>query len=361
MGSAALIWFMALNSTGFERYSRQILFAPLGEAGQAKLARAQVAIVGCGALGTAQADLLARAGVGDLRLIDRDYVEASNLQRQTLYEEADAEAASPKAAAAARLRRINSGIAVEGLVADLTPANVRELLSGRDLLLDGTDNLETRYLINDYAVEQGLPWIYGAAVASRALTFTIRPGRTACLECLFPGLEAGGLEAPPEPVMATCDTAGVLSWVVSWVAALQVAEAIKLLTGAEAALRGSLLSADLWTNEFRELQRPLRDPDCRACGRRDFIHLRGEQRAVVTLCGRNAVQIHEHRRPLALAELAERLRPQGEVRGNALAVRFLPAAPAGLEMTIFADGRALIKGTTDPGVARSLYARYVGS
>jgi adenylyltransferase/sulfurtransferase len=343
-----------------ERYSRQVLFAPLGEAGQAKLAAARAAIVGCGALGTAQADLLARAGVGHLRLIDRDYVEPSNLQRQTLFDEEDARQGLPKAIAAQRrLRAVNSGIEIEAAVADVEPGNIEKLLAAGgqvELMLDGTDNLETRYLLNDFAVARGLPWIYGAAVGARGMTFTVLPGETACLECIFPAAGDGGGEA-----METCDTAGVLGWTVSWVAALQVAEAVKLLAGDRAALRGSLLSADLWRNEFRELARPARDGACRCCARRDFVHLRGEGRAAVTLCGRNAVQIHEHRRPLDLAALAVRLRPHGVVRDNAFALRFVPTAPAGMEMMIFPDGRSLIKGTTEPGVARSLYARYVGS
>ncbi len=341
------------------RYSRQLLFAPIGPEGQRRLAAARVAIVGCGALGTAQADLLARAGVGAgtgwLRLIDRDDVEASNLQRQTLFDEADAAAGLPKAVAAqGRLSRVNSGIRIEPAVADLTPANAEELLGGNDVILDGTDNAETRYLLNDFAVARGVPWVYGAAVASRGLTFTVIPGETACLACVFPG------EPELAPITDTCETSGVLSWVVSWVAAVQTAEAVKLLVGDRSALRPTVLSCDLWRNQFRELE-PARDSECRACARRDFIHLRGEGRAAVTLCGRNAVQIHEHRQKLDLAALADRLRGVGEVRGNAWALRFFPAAPAGMEMTIFPDGRALIKGTVDAGVARSLYARYIGA
>jgi adenylyltransferase/sulfurtransferase len=338
------------NST---RYSRQILFGPIGREGQKRLAEARIALVGCGALGAAQADLLARAGVGHLRLIDRDYVEASNLQRQTLFDEADAAAGLPKAIAAQqRLHRVNSSITIEPVVSDLTPANAEELLGGAALILDGTDNAETRDLINDFAVARQVPWIYGAAVAARGMTFTVRPGETACLACIFPDRAQATTE--------TCDTSGVLSWTVNWVAALQAAEAVKLLVGDQAALRRTLISGDLWRNEFREIV-PRRDEQCRACGQRDFVHLRGEGRAAVTLCGRDAVQIHERRQALDLAALGERLRGVGEVRGNAWAVRFAPFAPAGVEMTIFPDGRALIKGTTDAGLARSLYARYVGS
>jgi molybdopterin/thiamine biosynthesis adenylyltransferase len=341
------------------RYSRQILFAPLGEEGQRRLGEARVGIVGCGALGAAQAGLLARAGVGRLRLIDRDVVEASNLQRQALYDEDDAREHRPKALAAqARLGRINRQIEVEAHVADLTAANAGALLDGCDVLLDGTDNLATRYLLNDFALERGVAWIYGAAVGARGMTFTVIPGATACLECLFPG-------AVEAELMETCDTAGVLGWVVAWVAALQVSECVKLLAGARQALRTSLLSADLWANQFRELRAPARDPECRACGRRDFIHLRGEGRGALTLCGRNAVQIHERRAPVDLGRLAERLRALGQVRDSAVALRFTPAAgvaaEAGVTMTVFADGRALIQGTSDIATARSLYARFVGA
>lgn len=339
-----------------DRYSRQTLFAPLGAGGQRRLAEARVAIVGCGALGCAQAELLVRAGVGSLQIVDRDFVEASNLQRQSLFDEDDARAALPKAIAAqARLRRLNGSVAIAAEVADLTAANAGALLDGCGLLLDGTDNLETRYLLNDFALDRGVPWIYGAAVAARGMTFTVRPGLTACLECLFPSGDgvAGLLE--------TCDTAGVLGWTVQWVAALQVAEAVKLLTGASAALRDSLYTADLWANQFRELRHPARDPDCRACVRHDYVHLRGDARAAVTFCGRNTVQIHEHHRPLVMAELAERLQPHGQVRANGFALRFAPTAPPGMELTVFPDGRALVKGTSDAGLARSLYARYIGA
>lgn len=360
-----------MTNPRWERYSRQMLFAPLGTVGQQRLAAAKVAIIGCGALGTAQADLLVRAGVGQLTLIDRDVVEVSNLQRQTLFDESDAAAGLPKAAAAqARLQRVNHAVEIQARIADLDPDHAEALLAGHDLLLDGTDNAETRYLVNDFAVAHSLPWVYGAAVGSEGLSFTVIPGETACLECLFPDPSPAPAEAdalrPPE-LMPTCDTAGVLSWVVSWIAALQVSEAVKLLTGHREALRDSLISADLWKNTFRELRHPRRDSECRACAHRDFVFLRGEQRAAVTLCGRNAVQIHEHRRALPLQALAERLRPHGEVRANDFALRFAPAASgqgepsAPIQMTIFPDGRALIQGTTDPAAARSLYARYIGA
>ncbi len=351
----------------WERYSRQILFAPLGRAGQQKLAQSHVAIVGCGALGSAQATLLTRAGVGHLILIDRDYVEWSNLQRQTLFDEEDARAGLPKVIAASRrLQASNSAIDLSIHCTDLIPANIDSLLGSAQVILDGTDNFETRYLLNDFSIARGIPWIYGAAVGSYGASFTVLPGETACLECIFGEKPTGSVE--------TCDTAGVLGWMIEWIAAVQVSECVKLLAGAREALRTSLLAADLWKNEFQQLHQPARRDDCRACGLRDFVHLRGDHRPPVTLCGRNAVQIHEHQHPLDLMELAQRLAPHGEVRSNGFALRFIPregwastaASPdnddetAICEMTVFPDGRALIKGTTEPARARSLYARYIG-
>ncbi len=341
----------------WERYSRQILFAPLGEAGQSELRASHVALVGCGALGSAQAGLLARAGVGCLTIIDRDYVEASNLQRQSLFEEEDARESLPKAVAAARrLHALNSEVEVRAQVADLTPENLSALIGDAAVILDGTDNFETRYLLNDFAVEQRRPWIYGAVVGSQGVTFTVLPEETACLECVF-GSQPGGMTE-------SCDTAGVLNWVVQYIAAVQVAECVKLLVGARDALRRTVLSADLWRNDFRQLQPPPRDPDCRVCGRRDFMHLRGERRPHITLCGRDSVQIHEHDRAMDFGQLSQRLAPHGRVRHNAHVLKFwldASSGGSGLEMTLFPDGRAMIKGTTDPAVARSLYARYIGS
>ncbi|MCX6605691.1 MAG: ThiF family adenylyltransferase [Acidobacteria bacterium] len=332
-----------------DRYSRQILFSPIGEAGQERLLASRVAIVGCGALGSFHAAALARAGVGTLRLIDRDYVEPSNLQRQWLYDEADAAEALPKAAAAARaIARFNSSITVEPLVADLTPATADDLLADVDLILDGTDNFETRYLINDFALSHQVPWIYGAAVGSYGLTMPILPGQTCCLQCVYP--------APPTGAQPTCETDGVLSSVTTAIGALQVGMAIKLLTGSTPAFK--ITTLDVWNTALRQIDQPPPDPDCPACGRREFIYLDGERRAPISLCGRNAVQIHERNRPLNLPELAARLERLGTVRQNDFALRFfLPP----YELTIFADGRAIIKGTQDVGVARSLYARYIGT
>jgi molybdopterin/thiamine biosynthesis adenylyltransferase len=336
-----------------EKYSRQILFAGIGPEGQQRLLASRAAIVGCGAIGAAAASLLVRAGVSHLRIIDRDFVEPSNLQRQTLFDESDAQHALPKAVAAERkLQSINSSVAVEGVVADLASRNAKELLSGVDLLLDGTDNFETRFLLNDFAVETGLPWIYAAAVASYGLTMTIRPGVTPCLACL---LETGdhrqGLEE-------TCDTIGVLGPIVNLIASLQAAEALKLLAGRPDALHGRLLSCDVWTGHMQSIG-VVRNPDCRACARHDFTYLHGEAQPHITMCGRDSVQIHERSRVMDLRALGERLTPiVADVRQNDFLLRFRVAP---YEMTVFADGRAILKGTKDPAVARSIYARYIGA
>jgi len=334
-----------------ERYSRQILFPPIGAEGQKQLASGRVAIVGCGATGSALALLLARAGVGYLRIIDRDYVEPSNLQRQVLFDESDAAESLPKAIAAARkIKGFNSEIAVEPHSTDLTPQNVEELLSGADVLLDGTDNFETRYLINDFAVSQRMPWIYAAAVASYAVTMTVLPGEMACLACIFPDSPRGMVE--------TCDTSGILSSAVSFIASLACTETLKLLVGARDKLRRTLLSYDVWTNDFAEISTAKPRSGCRACDLRDFVHLAGEERPHITLCGRNSVQIHERQRPIDFVEITRRLTPHGPVRHNEFILKFWREP---YELTLFPDGRAIIKGTTDTAVARSLYARYVGS
>ncbi len=334
-----------------ERFSRQIRYQPLGEAGQEGLLASHVVIVGCGALGTFQAGALARAGVGELTLIDRDYVELSNLQRQWLFEESDVEQALPKAIAAAnRLAGLNGGCRIHPVVADLTPGNAQELLSGAQLILDGTDNFETRYLVNDFAVSCGIPWIYGAAVGSYGLTMPVVPGQTSCLGCVYP--------KPPTGAQPTCETAGVLGPVTAAIAALQSADALKILSGHTDELRARITMIDVWDGTVRQVAQPARDPGCTACGTREFPYLLGRKRAPISLCGRNAVQIHERERPLNLAALKYQLSTAGEVRANDFALRFFIAP---YEMTIFPDGRAIIKGTTDVGVARALYAKYVGS
>jgi adenylyltransferase/sulfurtransferase len=334
-----------------ERYSRQILFRGVGAEGQRRLAAARVAIVGCGATGSAVASLLARSGVGTIRIIDRDYVEPSNLQRQTLFDESDARESLPKAVAAARrIAAFKSQIVVEPKVADLTPENIEGLLEGIELILDGTDNFETRYLVNDYAVKNSVPWIYAAAVGSYGVTLNVLPGMTACLACVFPDSPQGTFE--------TCETAGILNSAVNLVASIEATEALKALVGAVEKTRRTLLSFDVWSNERAEVGAAQPRPGCRACGDRYFVHLAGEGRPHITLCGRNSVQIHERHRPVDFGEMNERLRSLGTVRHNDFVLKFWHDS---YEMTLFPDGRAIIKGTTDTGVARSLYARYVGS
>jgi molybdopterin/thiamine biosynthesis adenylyltransferase len=358
-----------------ERYSRQVLFAGIGAAGQEQLGQAHAAIVGLGATGAVTASLLARAGVGRLTLIDRDFVEPSNLQRQVLYDEDDALQSLPKAEAARRhLARINSSVAVEAHVADATPANVEALLGAATLILDCTDNYETRYLINDLCVRDGRPWIYAAAVGAYAAGMNILPRRlagssrdavapepepwvpTACLACMFP--------EPPTGPVETCDTAGILSPAVNLAASIQVAEALKFLTGQPEQMRRTLVGYELWTNAAdgrqarSELAAGSPRQGCEVCGQRVFRHLAGEGRPTITLCGRNSVQIHEHQRPLDLRALARTLEPLGQVRTNGHLLRF-DRPPHTL--TIFPDGRALVQGTTDIGLARSLYARFVGA
>jgi len=336
-----------------ERYSRQILFRGIGAEGQRRLAAGRVAIVGCGATGSALASLLARAGVGTLRIIDRDYVEASNLQRQSLFEEQDAAESLPKAVAAARkIAAFNSEIVVEGRVEDVVPRNINVLLEGMDVILDGTDNFETRYLLNDYAVKNSLPWIYAAAVGSYGVSLNVVPEKTACLSCVFPDAPGGLVES--------CETSGILNSAVNLVASIAATEAIKLLIGGEAAerLRKTLWSFDVWSSEQAEIAAANPRAGCRTCGKRDFVHLAGEGRPHITMCGRNSVQIHERARPMDFTEMQSRLESHGRVRHNEFVLKFWREP---YEMTLFPDGRAIIKGTTDPGIARSLYAQYVGS
>jgi adenylyltransferase/sulfurtransferase len=331
------------------RYSRQILFPPIGETGQERLLKAHVAIVGCGALGTFQAAALARAGVGTTTIVDRDFVEYSNLQRQWLFDEQDAAEALPKAAAAARaIGRINSGVRVIPQIADLNPSNVVDLLEDADFILDATDNFETRYLINDYCLDAEKPWVYGAAVGSYGITMPVKPKESSCLKCVYPEQPTGG--------QPTCETDGVLGSITSVVAAIQVTDAIRVLTGN--GFRHRITTFDVWSGDVRHIEQPERDPDCPACGKGgELVHLNGDRRAPISLCGRDAVQIHERQNPIDLVELRDRLERLAPVRANEFALRFFPAP---FEMTIFPDGRAIIKGTTDPGVARSLYSKYIG-
>ena len=334
-----------------EKYSRQILFRPIGEEGQERILASKVVIVGCGALGTTQANALVRAGVGTLRIVDRDYVEESNLQRQSIFDETDARESLPKAIAAERkLRQINSEVRTEGVVADVTSQNIDDLVRGFDVILDGTDNFEARYLLNDVSVKLGIPWIYGAVVASSAVTMTILPGRGPCLACVFP--------APPKGLHETCDTVGVIGPAAAWTSAIQVTEALKILLGCEQELHGSLFAFDIWQNLTQQVK-PKRDPDCRTCGQKIFSHLEEEGPSHVTLCGRNSVQIHRREpRGLDLQLLKTRLEQFGTVRANNFLLKF---SFDHYELTVFPDGRAIIKGTQDPAVARGLYAKYISS
>lgn len=312
-----------------------------------------MAILGCGALGCASASSLARAGVGRLRLVDRDQVEWSNLQRQWLFDEADAREGQLKAVAAARnLARGNSSIQYEALAVDIDARNIEEHLEGVDLVVDATDNFETRYLLNDYCVDLGLPWIYGAAVGSYGLAFAVLPGAGPCLRCIYP-------EAP-KGTQPTCETAGVLNTITAQVGFWQAGLAMRILGGE--VVDPLLTTFDTWAGKTRQV-RIERDAECPCCGARNFEYLDGSRRAPVSLCGRYAVQIHERRGKLDLAVLEQQLAGLGSGKRNEFALRFVPAEQVGgveLELTIFPDGRAIIKGTTDPAVARTVYARYLG-
>jgi molybdopterin-synthase adenylyltransferase len=337
-----------------ERYSRQILFREIGREGQEKLLASRVLLVGCGALGAAQAEMLARAGVGKLRIVDRDFVERTNLQRQTLFSESDAAERLPKSVAAKnRIAAINSGIEVEPIVADVNNSNVASLLDGVDLVVDGTDNFQVRYLLNDACVKHDKTWIYGAAVSSYGTTMTIFPGETPCLRCIFEEMPDAG-SAP------TCDTAGVIMPIIATVAAVQVAEALKIIVGDLDSLHRSLLQFDLWQNDWRKIKLAEPNPDCKACGQRNFEFLDAEniERSAV-LCGRNAVQITPSAAAaFDLAALAGKIAAGTDVKQNEFLVRFHSGE---YEVTVFRDGRAIIKGTDDVAAARSIYARFVGT
>ena len=337
-----------------ERYSRQILFGGIGEEGQRRIVSSRVLVVGCGALGSAQVEMLARAGVGRLRVVDRDFVEESNLQRQTLFTERDARERVPKAVAAARrVAEINSEVVCEAEVADVNQSNAERLVEGCDVVLDGTDNFATRFLVNDACVKHGVAWVYGAAVGSYGVTLTVRPRVTPCLRCVFTEVPAAG-SAP------TCDTAGVIMPVISIVAAVQVAEALKLLTGNLESLHGGLMQFDVWRNEWRRISAGERAADCPACALGRFESLEAEAGDVATvLCGRDAVQVTPRgAASLDLEALAVRLSAAGEVKANEYLVRL---RAGGYELTVFRDARAIVRGTDDAAVARSVYARYVGT
>ena len=337
-----------------ERYSRQILFPEIGKAGQEKLLNARVLIVGCGALGASHAEMLSRAGVGKLRIVDRDFVEFTNLQRQTLFKESDAAERLPKAVAAkVRVAEINSGIAVEAIVADVNHSNIESLIDGCDLVIDGTDNFQVRYLLNDACVKNGKTWIYGAAVSSYGTTMTIIPGETPCLRCIFE-------EMPDAGSSPTCDTAGVIMPIIASVSAIQVAEAIKIIVGDGNSLHRSIVQIDVWQNDWRKIKLASPNPDCKTCGQRNFEFLDAESiEFSAVLCGRNAVQIAPPKpADLDLHSFAANLSHIPDVKQNEYLVRFTVDEH---EITVFRDARAIIKGTDDISIARSLYAKYVGS
>jgi molybdopterin/thiamine biosynthesis adenylyltransferase len=337
-----------------DRYSRQVLFQEIGKAGQERLLCSRALIIGCGALGSAQAESLARAGVGTLRIVDRDFVEFSNLQRQTMFTEADAANRLPKAIAAANhIREVNSDINVEPEILDVNHSNVERLIQDCNVVIDGTDNFATRYLINDACVKHGVNWIYGAAVGSYGATMTIRPQVTPCLRCVFP-------ETPAAATAPTCDTAGVIMPIINIVAAVQVSEALKLLTGNENDLHGSLMQFDVWRNQWRSISVGSPAEDCAACALSKFESLQPESAEfAAVLCGRHAVQVSPAR-PIRvdLNQLSERLASAGEVKGNDYLLRFRTGE---FEMTIFQDARSIIRGTDDISTARSLYAKFVGN
>ncbi len=337
-----------------ERYSRQVLFKPIGEEGQRRLLAARVLIVGCGALGSAQAESLCRAGVGRLLIADRDFVESSNLQRQTMFTERDAEQRLPKAIAAANhLRDINSETQIEAAVTDVNHSNIERLVDGCDVVIDGTDNFATRYLINDACVKHDINWVYGAAVGSYGVTMTVRPHQTACLRCIFE-------EAPPAASAPTCDTAGVIMPIISIVSAVQVSETLKLLTGHIDDLHGSLMQFDIWRNEWRRIGPGAPHPDCVTCGLGLFETLSPTaQEGVAVLCGRDAIQISPPRpTTVNFPSLADRLRGAGEVKFNEYLLRF---RTGDFELTVFKDARSIIRGTDEIATARSLYAKYIGT
>ena len=336
-----------------DRYSRQILFSGIGDEGQRRLLAARILVIGCGALGSAHAESLARAGVGHLRIVDRDFVEPSNLQRQTMFTESDAQNRLPKAIAAANhLREINSTVEIEPHIVDVNHSNIEQLIDGCDVVVDGTDNFAIRYLINDACVKHETNWIYGAAVGSYGVTMTIRPHVTACLRCVFE-------EAPPAASAPTCDTAGVIMPIINIVSAVQVAETFKLITGRVDDLHGSLMQFDVWRNEWRRIGTGKRRTDCPTCGLALYETLSSASEGAAVLCGRDAIQISPAQPTrINFSSLAERLRRAGEVKFNEYLLRFKTGK---FELTVFQDARSIIRGTDEIAVARSLYAKYIGT
>ncbi len=342
-------------SQDITRYHRQYLFQKIGEAGQNKIAKARVTVIGCGALGTVIVNTLARAGVGFIRMVDRDFIELNNLQRQILFDEGDIAENLPKAAAAERkLKKINSQIQIESIVSDVNFTNIERFIEDADLVLDGTDNFETRFLINDACVKHKKPWIYGACIGSHGLTMTILPGETPCLRCVFES-------APPPELTPTCDTAGIIAPASMTIASIQCTEALKFLAGKKSELNKSLYSFDIWTLETKSFRlEGLRDAvDCPACKQGNFEFLKGDQAPKTsTLCGRNAVQVtRSDKVKMDFKQLAHRFEKLGETKFNSF---MFQAKVDGYEFTIFPDGRAIIKGTNDPAVAKSVYSKYIG-
>ncbi len=336
-----------------ERYSRQILFREIGREGQEKLLASRVMLVGCGALGAAHAEMLARAGVGNLRIVDRDFVEYTNLQRQTLFKESDADERLPKAIAAKnRIAEINSEIEVEAVVADINNSNIEQFIDGCDLIIDGSDNFQVRYLVNDACIKHSKTWIYGAAVSSYGTTMTIRPGATPCLRCIFD-------EMPDAGSSPTCDTSGVIMPIIAMVSATQISEALKLLVGDIDSLHGSLMQFDVWANDRQRIKLGEPNADCKCCGQAIYEFLDAEtQEFSAVLCGRDAVQIAPpNATKLDLESLAERLQFSVAVNVNEYLLRFTAGEN---EVTVFRDGRAIIKGSDDVTLARSLYSRFIG-
>jgi molybdopterin-synthase adenylyltransferase len=337
-----------------ERYSRQILFQQIGKSGQEKLLNSRVLLVGCGALGASHAEMLARAGVGKLRIVDRDFVEFSNLQRQTLYSESDAIERLPKAIAAKnRLLAINSEIEIEAIVADINQRNVEDFIADCDLVIDGSDNFQVRYLVNDACVKHSINWIYGAAVSSYGTSMTIIPNETPCLRCIFE-------EMPDAASSPTCDTSGVIQPIISSISSVQISEALKILTGNLEKLHRSLVQIDIWENDWRKIKLGKPNDDCICCVKRKFEFLDAENTEFFTaLCGRDSVQISSPiPTELNLKNFADKLKNLGEVKRNEYLVRFVADK---FEVTVFRDARAIIKGTDDFTVARSVYAKFVGA
>lgn len=339
----------------FDRYAPQMRYRPLGEDGQRRLARSRVLVCGCGALGSVLANTLVRAGVGAVRIVDRDFVEIGNLHRQAIFDECDVAAAIPKAVAAAeKLRRANSTVQIEPIVAHIDSANIQQLCEGVDVMVDGTDNFETRFLMNDAAVRLGVPWVYGGCVGAEGQTMTILPGVTPCLRCLLP-------ECPSPGSTPTCDTMGVLSPIVGVIASIEAIEAIKILSGHRDAVSKSLTVVDLWQSRIRQIDVAAlgNDVECPTCKRGEFPWLAGRQGVkTAVLCGRNAVQLTHPGVAVSLDELAVRLEGVGPLTRNQFLLR-LTVAP--YEITLFADGRAVVHGTDDPTVAMAVYSKFVGN